>query len=380
MDGRRSTSNVVVQFFVFAAVFFAFVSILWQIHSNLTAQGLTAGYDFLFRSTGWDIAFSPLPYTINDSYVRVLFLGYLNTILLGLACLITASFFGLVVGAARASNHPLLRWSGTFYVEATRNIPLILQIIFIYLLLINAPVTSRAINFGDLFFLSSRGVFVPIINIGILGNVCVALGLTLCFILAAMCAVKPGSDRRRYLVGLMAVAAVIVFLLAFNLAGRPAAEWLSIPERQGLNFVGGLTIAPELMSMFLGIAVYGGAFIGEVVRGGLNAVPRGTLEAAKVLGLSPWQSFFYVHLPQAVRIMIPMLSNQYVWLMKATTLGIAVGFTDFFMVVSTSINQTAHTIELIVILLIGFLVLNGVISVGMNVLNRVVNKSGASVR
>ncbi|MET3595230.1 general L-amino acid transport system permease protein [Mesorhizobium shonense] len=380
MDGRRSVSNVVAQILVFAAVFSAFISILWQINSNLRAQGLTAGYGFLFRSTGWDVAFSPLPYTINDSYIRVLFIGYLNTILLGLTCLLTASFFGLVVGAARASNHPLLRWSGTFYVEATRNIPLVLQIIFIYLLLINAPATSHAANFGEVFFLSSRGVFVPIINIGILGNVFVALGLTLCLILAAMSAVKPGSDRRKYLLWLLAVAAMVLLFVVVNLAGRPAAEWLSIPKRQGLNFVGGQTIAPELMSMFLGITIYGGAFIGEVVRGGLNAVPRGTLEAAKVLGLTPWQSFFYVHLPQAVRIMIPMLSNQYVWLMKATTLGIAVGFTDFFMVVSTSINQTAHTIELIVVLIIGFLILNGVISFAMNVLNRVVNKGGASIR
>ena len=164
--------------------------------------------------------------------------------------------------------------------------------------------------------------------------------------------------------------AVVVLALILLFVGRdPQLPLVSLPELRGLRFVGGVTMKPEFAALLIGITAFGGAYIGEIVRGGFLSVDKGRLEAARALGLSGWQVNRFVRIPLAVRAMLPALTNQYVWLMKATTLGVAIGYPDYFMVVSTSINQAGQAIELLLLLMGGFLIINYSISGVMNWIN-----------
>ncbi|ETW95361.1 MAG: hypothetical protein ETSY1_30935 [Candidatus Entotheonella factor] len=163
--------------------------------------------------------------------------------------------------------------------------------------------------------------------------------------------------------------------------GTPAgAPLLEMPKLKGLRFEGGLRMIPEFTALAVSIVVFGSAYIGEIVRGGFNAVDRGPLEGAKALGLKPWMVMINVHIPLAFRAIVPPLGNMYVWLMKATTLGIAIGFSDLFMIVSTSINQSGQTIELLALMMVGFFIINYTISSLMNVLNRAIALKGYEVQ
>lgn len=164
------------------------------------------------------------------------------------------------------------------------------------------------------------------------------------------------------------------------MTGRlPATPLLSLPAQKGLNIRGGLRIQPELYALAFAIAIYGGAYIGEIVRGGFKSVGRGQTEAARALGLTPWQVFSRVRLPLAVRAMLPILINQYVWLIKATTLGITIGFADFFMVIAGSITHSGHTLEFIGILMAGFLVISFTLAAALNRINRSIALKGNQI-
>ncbi len=166
------------------------------------------------------------------------------------------------------------------------------------------------------------------------------------------------------------IAATAILFLALLFTGRtPDAPVFTLPEMQGLRFAGGFDIKPEFFALLVSIAIFGGAYVGEIVRAGFLSVDKGRIEAARALGLSGWQVNRFVRIPLAFRAILPALSNQYIWLMKATTLGIAIGFPDYFMVVSTSINQSGQTMELLALLMGGFLVINYAMGASLNLLN-----------
>ncbi|MGB0823978.1 MAG: ABC transporter permease subunit, partial [Alphaproteobacteria bacterium] len=169
-----------------------------------------------------------------------------------------------------------------------------------------------------------------------------------------------------------------VFVMLLLTGREPDAGLVSAPELKGLRFVGGITLKPEFTALLVGLVLFGAAYIGEIIRGGLLSVDRGKLEAAAALGLSNFQVNRYVRIPLAFRAMLPSLSNQYVWLMKATTVGIAIGYPDYFAIVSTSINQAGQTMELIALLMGGFLVLNYAIGFVMNLINDRIKLKGRS--
>ena len=188
--------------------------------------------------------------------------------------------------------------------------------------------------------------------------------------------VAPKFRLRLAVLGVGAVLAIVIFW-----AGRlPETDLISLPAMKGLNFKGGIRISPEMSALGFAMAVYGGSYIGEIVRGGFKSVGRGQVEAAKSVGLTPWQVFSRVRFPLALRAMLPALTNQYVWLIKATTMGIAIGFTDFFMIISISINQSGQTIELIGILMGGFLAINFTLAAILNRLNRAIALKGSQLR
>ena len=175
------------------------------------------------------------------------------------------------------------------------------------------------------------------------------------------------------------VLPVVLFVIGY-LARIPETSLVDMPALKGLNFRGGMRMPPELSALVVAIALYGGAYIGEVMRAGLMSVPRGQIEAGFVNGLSNFHIFWYIRLPLAFRAILPAMTNQYVQLMKATTIGIAVGFSDFFMIVSTSINQGGQTLELLLILVLGFLAINLTIAYLMNALNRRIALKGYEVK
>ncbi len=381
----QKTRRTVVQILfvgILAIVFYSFITTAKQ---NLESQGIVSGFDFLTRSTGWDVGFSLLPYSPNDPYWRVLLIGFLNTIFLGIIGLTLATVIGVVIGIARTSENRLFNLIGVIYVESFRNVPLIVQVFFWYALATRLPGPRQAIIYGDSIILSSRGLYFPGLNVTSLSafisivSIAVAMGFVVWVSAARRFSrvERPAKRRLRILILAIGIAIGIVVLW---LGRVPDTNIISFPALKGLNFKGGIRVSPELSAMAFAIAIYGGAYIAEIVRGGFQSVGRGQVEAAMSVGLSSWQIFSNVRFPLAFRSMLPILTNQYVWLIKATTMGIAVGFTDFFMIVSISINQSGQTIELIGTLMAGFLLINFSLAAILNHLNRAIALKGSQLR
>ncbi|MEM9972305.1 MAG: ABC transporter permease subunit, partial [Pseudomonadota bacterium] len=238
--------------------------------TNLDAQGLTSGFSFLERSTGWDYSFSLVSKDISDPYRRTLFIGFLNTLFVGFIAIVLTTVFGFLIGTARDASNIALRSAATVYVQVFRNIPLILQLVFLYAVLINLPGPRQAMSLGDAVYLSNRGFMFPGLNVsaGIaLAVLCLSLGLGLFLIWRK---VPVLSGLAVWLGGSLMVCIFAGF------AFRPDGETLvSLPALQGLRFRGGITIPIELLGMIVAITLYGSAYIAEVVRGGLAQVPKG---------------------------------------------------------------------------------------------------------
>lgn len=350
---------------------------------NLASQGITSGFDFLFKSTGWDVTFSLLPVTANDPYWWYFLIGIINTLFLGSVGLILATIVGTIVGLARTSSNELAQLLGRTYVDIFRNIPLILQVFFWYAVITHLP-TPRAAH--DLWgvLLTSRGVYVPVPNVG--GAALLAAALAV--IAAIALPLWLGRTSRlsqpvgeRLVIQLAGAAVALACAAVILVTGRlPDLPLVDFPALQGLNLKGGLRIPSEFSALAVAIAIYGGSYIAEIVRGGFKAVGKGQMEAALSLGLSPWRVFVLVRLPLALRAMLPILANQYVWLMKATTMGIAVGFADFFMIVALTINHSGQTLEAIGILMAGFLTINLSLAAIFNRINKAIALKGNQLR
>lgn len=333
-------------------------------HYNLTRMNMTSGFSFLERDTGWDYSFSLIERSISDRYYYTLFIGLLNTLFVGFICIVTTTFFGFIIGTLRDARHPALSFAANVYVQIFRNIPLILQAVFLYAILIHLGGPRQAINVGDVAFLSGRGLMLPGLNISstaavgfLLGSVAIAVGLILAKI-----------SLWRGLVVWFA-GSVSICLLATAIL-QPAGEpFFSIPSLQGLRFQGGIAVPIELLALIVSITLYGSAYIAEIVRGGLSQVPRGLVEAGQALGLSRVSIWSRIKVPMALRSIVPPLGNQWIFMMKATTIGIAIGFSDLFYITVNSISQSGQTLELILILMLTFLAINYSIALFTNWLN-----------
>lgn len=352
-------------------------------HENLAAQGITSGFFFLSKSTGWNVSFSLVPSTADDPYWWVFLIGILNTLFLGSISLVLATVIGTIVGLARTSSNELARLLGRTYVDIFRNIPLILQVFFWYAVVTHLPSPRQAHAWSG-FILTSRGLYVPVPNVSTPAFAAAIVATIAAFILPVWLGRTSRLDRpidqRLGLRVAASLAALGVAAIIILLGRLPDVPLIDLPSLQGLNLQGGLRISPEFMALATAIAIYGGSYIAEIVRGGFKAVGKGQVEAAYSLGLSPWRVFTMVRLPLALRAMLPILTNQYVWLMKATTMGIAVGFTDFFMVVVLTINHSGQTIEAIGILMAGFLTINLSLAAVFNRINRAIALKGNQLR
>lgn len=385
LNNRRTRDNLTQFVFVVAIIAIAVMFTLTA-KQNLDAQGITSGFGFFERSTAWDVSFSLIEFEPSDTYLRVLVVGFLNSLFVGAIALSLSTVFGVTIGTMRTSGNAMARHVGTVYVEIFRNIPLILQLIFWYALLIELPHPKQALTlFGENVIISRRGAYVTGLNVTGLAaflSIMVGLAATIAFPWIATFTrfkqVDPAALRQLKFAIMAGSSLLIVALLWF---GRiPDTEFVSQPFLKGLNYRGGIRITPELFACIMAITIYGTAYIAEIIRAGFNAVPEGQAEAGAALGLRAAQIFWRIRLPLAIRAVMPTLINQYIWLFKATTIGIAVGFADYFFVISTSINQSGQTLELILLLMLGFVSVNYAIAFVLNRVNDAIKLKGKQNR
>jgi len=379
LSNRRSRL-IFYQFLFVAILIFLLVVGFFVTYRNLQAQGITSGFGFLWRSTGWNVGVTLLPVSALDPYWYVILLGILNTLFAGFTSLFFATFIGVIIGLARISDNIPARILSAFYVEIFRNTPLILQLFFWYALSGLLPPQAQSIEISGIY-LNNRGLFLPGFNVSSLSLILffLTLSATIIFSLWFLLARQFRYWKKRskcicfFAVILIGVTIAILFLRNGQTIHTNLIDW---PIRRGLNFSGGFRIQPEVYILIFSISLYGGAYIAEIVRGGFQAIDRGQIEAAHALSLSAFMRFALIRLPLALRSMLPILSNQYIWLIKATTLGTVVGFTDIFLVVATGITQSGQTLEFIAILMGSFLIINLTFSKIMATFNRAIALKG----
>jgi len=327
----------------------------------MARQGIASGFGFLDSTAGIGISMSLIPYTEASSYGRAFLVGLLNTLLVSAISIAIATVIGFAVGLSRLSSNWLLARIAGAYVEILRNIPLLLQIFFWYFAVLRAlPAPRQSLSpFGGVF-LNNRGLYLPSPHMG------PASVLLLLAALAAIVAVAIFLRRGRTGAaltagcGALAAAGVAVAL----------ADW-AVPELRGFNFRGGVALLPELVALTVALSTYTAAFIAEVVRAGVQAVPRGQVEAARALGLSPGHVLRLVLVPQALRVIVPPLTNQYLNLTKNSSLAAAIAYPDLVSVFAgTVLNITGQAVEVIAITMAVYLAISLAIALAMNLYNR----------
>lgn len=379
VKGDISFSNPAVRAWLYQIIAVVIVAgiAIYLIHNtvtNLSNRGITSGFAFLDRSAGFGIVQHLIDYEQGDTYGRVFVVGLLNTLLVSALCIIFASLIGFFLGLARLSDNWLLRKLSTFYIETFRNIPPLLQIFFWYFAVLrNLPGPRQAVSAFDLLFLSNRGLYLPSPQLGV-GALAFVAAIAVALLLSAglqrynkMHQIKTGQLRRTwpYALGLL----ILLPMLAQWIFGA-ALHW-DVPALHGFNFRGGMVLIPELAALTLALSVYTSAFIAEIIRAGIQSVPYGQHEAARSLGIPNPVTLRQVIIPQAMRVIIPPLTSQYLNIVKNSSLAAAIGYPDMVsLFAGTVLNQTGQAIETIAITMSVYLIISLTISLLMNIYNR----------
>ncbi|SCM76913.1 amino-acid transporter subunit; membrane component of ABC superfamily [uncultured Pleomorphomonas sp.] len=338
--------------------------------ANMARLGLTPGFEFLEHAANYEIGESFIAYAAGDSYARAALAGLLNTIVVSaLGCLV-ATVLGVALGIARLSVNPLVSRLVQAYVEVLRNTPLLLQLFAWNTVIHLLPVPRQALSPLPGVLLTNRGLFLPAVDAGGHGAIVAAA------IVAAIVATWLVLKRRRRLAGpaprrvvVLAYAAAVLLPVGIA-AGFGVAFAPDIPTLGGFNIRGGVSMTPEFAALMLGLAVNASASIAETVRAGILAVPGGQWEAARALGLRPFAVLRLVVLPQALRIIIPVMTSSYLSLTKNSSLAVAIGFPDLVSILNTTANVTGQALEVIALMLGAYLTLSLATSAVMNVYNR----------
>jgi general L-amino acid transport system permease protein len=338
--------------------------------ANLQARDIASGLGFLERPAGFGVSLSLIPYSETDSYGRVFLVGLLNTILVSGIGIVFATLLGFLIGIGRLSSNWLVARLAGGYVETIRNLPLLFQILFWYLAVLGTlPPPRQSLSLFGLALFNNRGIVVPLLR-PTAGSVYVAAALAVgvaATIGLALWAKRQREQRGRGIGVLWKGVALIVGLplVTFVASGLPVE--VELPRIAGFNFAGGVRIIPEFVALLVALSIYTASFIAEVVRAGILAVPRGQTEAALALGLRRGQVMRLVLLPQALRIIVPPLANQYLNLTKNSSLGTGIGYPDLFAVFAgTALSQTGQAIEIIAITMAVYLALSLATSLLMN--------------
>ena len=335
--------------------------------TNFEIRRLGTGFDFLFRPANMPIAETLITYEAGQPIYLAILVGLLNTLQVSMVGILLATLVGIVVSIARLSPNPLLAGATRTYVEYLRNVPLLAHLFLIYACLQGLPPIRASISVGGVFFLSNRGLVVPAVNLE-RAALPILFAVAVCIVSAIVLhRILASTWRWPAVLGCTVGLALAALGVGWLLAG--SSMQVTRPHLEGLRFVGGLTLSPELTALLTGLTLYYSAFIAEVVRGGILAIPRGQWEAASALGLSRSQVLSLVILPQALRVVLPPTTSQYLDLAKTSSLAIAIGYPDLVTVINSVITDTGQAIECVAIIMVAFLAINLAISIPMNILN-----------
>ncbi len=358
---------------VLATAIIAFVYyIIDNTARNLEARGIASGFGFLGTPAGFDVAMSPFfKYDLETAtYYDVLLVGMSNTILAALIGCPLATLVGFIVGVLRLSSNWIVARIAYVYVETMRNIPLLLHLLFWYFLMVGVlPKVRDALSVGDSIYLSNRGLFgpmpVPDDGFWIVG-VAFALAIALVVAVVRWAKKRQNETGQQFPTVLVSIAILIGLpLIAFALAGFPL-HW-ELPRRTRFSLTGGIVLLPEFAALLFGLVAYTGAFIAEIVRAGIQAISHGQTEAAYSLGVRPNVTMRLIIIPQALRVIIPPLTSQFLNLTKNSSLGVAIGATEIVSVwMGTTLNQAGQAVEIIVITMAFYMTISLLTSAFMN--------------
>ena len=345
---------------------------VWYLASNtlhnLAARNISTGFAFLHEEAGFAIGESMVEYSPADTYGHAVVVGLLNTLRVSVIGVIAATLFGTVLGISRLSKNWLISRLAGLYIEVMRNIPLLLQLLFWYAVITELmPGPRQALSPLPDVFLSNRGLKIPWLKGDAMDWIFGGLALAIILIVVLAHWARRHQEATGKIFPLVRAALgilIVVPVLAWLLSGGTLE--IDRPELKGFNFQGGLNLSPEFAALLAGLVIYTSAFVGEVVRSGIQAVNQGQWEAASSLGLSRARMLRLVILPQAMRVIIPPMTSQYLNLTKNSSLAVAIGYPDIVAVTNTILNQTGQAIEGIMIIMAAYLVVSLSISVFMN--------------
>ena len=363
---------VVYQVLAVAAVGLVIWFLVSNTLHNLAARNIATGFGFLWREAGFAIGESLIDYGPANSYGRAIVVGLVNTLRVALIALVLSTALGILIGIARLSKNWLINRLASVYVEVMRNVPLLIQLFFWYAVITeNMPGPRQALNPLPGFFISNRGLKLPALQGNALDWMLWGLGLAI----VAIIGLHRWGSKRQEATGKVfplfrAALALVIGLPIIGWLASGASLTLDMPVLKGFNFQGGLTLTPEFAALLAGLTIYTSAFIAEVVRSGIQAVNHGQTEAASSLGLRRGLVLRLVVLPQALRVIIPPMTSQYLNLTKNSSLAVAIGYPDIVSVVNTTLNQTGQAIEGILIIMGAYLTVSLSISIFMNWYNK----------
>lgn len=364
---------ILYQVFVLGLVGLTVWYLVSNLQANLASRNIATGFGFLGLEAGFGISESLVEYSPASTYGRAIFVGILNTLRVAVIGIILATILGTIIGVLRLSKNWLIAKVCSAYVETMRNLPLLLQLFFWYAIITETlPSARQALNPLPGIFLSQRGINFPVPEFGIAFDL-ILIGIALGIIGAV--AFRFWARKRQDLTGQQSPVLLVALAL---LLGLPFLGWLvggapttmSVPELRGFNFRGGASLSPEFAALLVGLTAYTAAFIAEIVRSGILAVTHGQTEASLALGLTRGQTLRLVVLPQALRVIVPPMTSQYLNITKNSSLAVAIGYPDVVSIANTAINQTGQAIEGIALIMAVYLSISLGISLFMNWYNK----------
>lgn len=370
----RNRRAILPQLVFLAALVALVLSLAWTISANLERFGLGFSFGFLSQQAGFQITQTPVHYTPDSSYARALLIAILNTLALSAVVIVLSTILGTIIGLGQLFPNRLVAGTAAAYVEIVRNIPLLLHILFWYFALLRPlPGPRQGIDLVGLVFLNNRGLSIPSARL--------ASGSWILFAAIALAAAWAATARqvrirtgRQLPAGWPSVLIFLAIIAAGSLAGRIAIAW-SVPKLTGFNVSGGTTFIPEFVAMVASLTVYAAAFVAELVRGGIESIPKGQGEAARSLGLHRNQEFRLVILPQTLKVIIPPMVNVYLDIIKDSSLGAFIAYPEIMLVFGgTVLNQTDRPLEVMSIVALTYLLISLSVSLVMNLYNRSIMK------
>ena len=366
--------NIAYQLLLAAALIFLGWYLYYNINENLDRQNIATGWSFLNEPAGFDISESIIPFDSSQTFARIFAAGVLNTLHVAFVGIFLATLLGVIMGIARVSRNWLVSKVASAYVEICRNVPVVLHVIFWSSIIRLLPHPRQALEPFNGAFISNRGLMLPfpvdnVLYPWVAFTLVLGIGGALIF---ARWARFRREHTGQYISIFWPSTSIVVGLplLVWALGGAPLA-W-DYPELKGFNYQGGISLSPEYIALLIGITVYTGAFIAEIVRSGIESIHRGQIEASRALGLRHSFIMRYIIIPQALRVIVPPTASQYLSLTKNSSLGVLIGYPDLVNIGNTSLNQTGQAVEAIAIMMLVYLTISLTISIFMNFYNKLV--------